>query len=71
MTPYDILRKWESDLTYISPEDIGLRLVKTMAAIQKCEKIILAGYNTDAAGEAVEVRLKLKNYEYHIRASGY
>lgn len=70
MTPFDIMRKWESDMTYISPEDIDLRLAKTAIAIEKCNKIIEQGPNTDAAVEAVEVRMKLKNYQYHIRSGG-
>jgi hypothetical protein len=68
MTPYDIYRKWKSDLTYIAPEETGIMLAKTSRAIRAVEDIFDAcGPNTDAGVEAVEVLQRLRKFETNLR----
>lgn len=68
MTPYDIYRKWKSDISYTSPEALDVRLEKTRRAIRKLEEIFEShGPNTDAGKEAVEVLQQLRACEAKIR----
>jgi hypothetical protein len=68
MTPYDIYRKWKSDISYTSPEALDVRLEKTRRAIRKLEEIFDAhGPNTDAGAEAVEILQQLRACETKIR----
>jgi len=68
MTPYDIYRKWKSDISYTSPEALDVRLEKTRRAIRKLEEIFDShGPNTDAGREAAEVLKQLRACETKIR----
>lgn len=61
MTPFDIYRKWESDITYTPPEEICLLLVKTSRAITRVEEVYDShGVNTEAGQEALEVLRNLR-----------
>ncbi len=67
-TPYDIYRKWQSDVAYIPPEDPDLKLVKTQRAIKRLEEIFEAhGPWTDAGREAVECLQQLRRAETALR----
>lgn len=68
MTPHDIYEKWKSNMIYIAPEEIVVKLAKTQKAIRKVEEIFdQHGPNTDAGAEAVEVLQKLRKYEKELR----
>lgn len=68
MTPYDIYRKWKSDLTYVAPEELGVLLAKTSRAITAVEDIFDAcGPNSDAGAEAVEVLQKLRRFYTELK----
>lgn len=68
MTPYDIYRKWKSDISYTSPEAYDVRLDKTRRAIKKLEEVFDShGPNTDAGKEAVEVLQQLRACETKLR----
>jgi hypothetical protein len=63
MTPYDIYRKWEQDVTFVAPEELGVLLAKTSRAISACEDIFdKAGPYSEAGEEAVEVLQKLRRF---------
>ncbi len=68
MTPYDIYKKWEADLSYVAPEEFGVMMAKTSRAITACEDVFDGhGPNTDAGAEAVEVLQKLRAFEKELR----
>ncbi len=68
MTPYDIYRKWKSQLSYVAPEEIGIMMAKTSRAITAVEEIFDAcGPNTDAGVEAVEVLQQLRKFYAELR----
>ena len=61
MTPYDIYRKWERDMSFTAPEELGIMMAKTSRAITACEDIFdKAGPQSEAGEEAVEVLQKLR-----------
>jgi hypothetical protein len=63
MTPYDIYRKWEKDITFVAPEEFGILMAKTSRAITACEAIFdAAGPFSEAGEEAVEVLQKLRRF---------
>lgn len=68
MTPYDIYRKWASDVAYTSPEAVELRLDKTKRAIKTLEAVFdTHGPNSDAGREAAECLQKLRRAESALR----
>lgn len=67
MTPYDIYRKFKSDIVYVSPEDLPFMLAKVLRAIHSVEEIYDQGPNTDAASEAIEVIIELRRFEAEFR----
>jgi hypothetical protein len=63
MTPYDIYRKFERDILYVAPEEVGILLAKTSRAITACEEIFdKYGPYSEAGEEAVEVLQKLRRF---------
>lgn len=61
MTPWDIFRKWEQDMSFIAPEEVGIMLAKTSRAITACEDIFdKYGPQSEAGEEAVEILQKLR-----------
>ena len=67
MTPHDIYRKLEADLSYIPPENVDLMLSKIRIAKRKIEKIHAAAPRTEAGEEALEVLRKLLVQEAQFR----
>lgn len=68
VTPYDIYRKWKSEITYVAPEEFGVLLAKTSRAIRQVEDIFDAcGPNTDAGTEAVEVLQQLRKFYTQLK----
>jgi hypothetical protein len=47
MTPWDIFRKWERDMSFIAPEEIGVMMAKTSRAITACEDIFRQGRTSE------------------------
>lgn len=63
MTPWDIYRKWERDVMYIAPEEVGILLAKTSRAITACEDVYdKSGPYSEAGEEAVQVLQKLRRF---------
>lgn len=67
ITPYDIYRKFETDLRYLPPEDNDLWLFKTKTVIERIEKIYDAGPRTDGGEEALQVLADLRRLEAVLR----
>ena len=68
MTPFDILRRLEADFSYVPPERMDVALEKVLIAKAALQKIIDAGPMTDAATEALEVLISVRNHEFYIRS---
>ena len=69
MTPYDLYKKFLTDLTFTPPEEgLEVKLARVATVIKKLERIYEHGRRTEAADEVIAVLVKLREYEAMVRS---